>query len=422
MKCESIYGLKSNILKLNLMSSIYIISWILIPVIRNTLSSGIFQFIFMLVAIVWLFTAIMTNKTWFNKMFPILCIGMVYLIFILIYYCFGPNDMKLNDFVEPMFIFFMILFGSFYIFLNNKNADKIILAVATFCFIFTAITTIYNLSIDMNTARLLTSSSTSTYIRNELEKKNIGSFDFVYGQLILFPLVTILIKKGFKGKKRNKVKLLFFLIAILNVSVIIMANFLTAYLFLIIALSLFFIDIGKNLKIRIIFYSIICMLSLPLLIELIKNILVFMVDLTPSINTQIKINRMINFFSGDQDFSDISIRVSLTKNSIFNFFKSPLFGVGAYYRSNTIIGSHSQFIDDFARYGIIGATPLLISFSMYKNKLAHIFNKKAQKNMLNICWYFFYALCLFNQMYSYSILLAVFVISPITIRYFENFF
>jgi len=73
--------------------------------------------------------------------------------------------------------------------------------------------------------------------------------------------------------------------------------------------------------------------------------------------------------SGNIEITDLSQRVSLLMNSISSFISSPLIGIGAYYNSYDIVGGHSQFIDDFARYGIFGATPLIMFF----RKLEDIF-------------------------------------------------
>jgi len=108
---------------------------------------------------------------------------------------------RANIFITPFFILLCASMGWFYNYMNNEKVDKILIRTTIACFIVTALTTIYNLRINMNASRKLASSSTPIEERLYLESRNIGSFDFIYGILILLPMLIFIIKSMKMQKK-----------------------------------------------------------------------------------------------------------------------------------------------------------------------------------------------------------------------------
>jgi len=100
--------------------------------------------------------------------------------------------------------------------------------------------------INMNASRKLASSSTPIEERLYLESRNIGSFDFIYGILILLPMLIFIIKSM---KMQKKTMFLNIMIILLIIICIALANFTIAYFFLGISLLLIFIPAKRDLKV-----------------------------------------------------------------------------------------------------------------------------------------------------------------------------
>jgi len=79
-----------------------------------------------------------------------------------------------------------------------------------------------------------------------LESRNIGSFDFIYGILILLPMLIFIIKSM---KMQKKTMFLNIMIILLIIICIALANFTIAYFFLGISLLLIFIPAKRDLKV-----------------------------------------------------------------------------------------------------------------------------------------------------------------------------
>lgn len=407
----------SAVFQINLLCFVYICAWIILPAFRNATDSGIFRFVFFAAAGIWFFTSVMVKSNWIDSILPAFLIGVFFFLFVVIYYIFDYGNMQANAFVTPFFIMLCISMGWFYECINNEKVDRILIRTMVICFIITALTTIYNLSINMNVSRLLTSSSTSAAERLYLESRNIGSFDFIYGILILLPMLIVIIKSIKMTKKKLLLNLMIALLIIVCVG---LSNFTIAYLFLGISLLLFFVPAKKNLKVRAMIIAVISVISLPIIINVLIYILSVVVDYIPSIMTRNKINGIINLLSGNIRIADLSQRVALVINSISSFISSPFIGIGAYYNSNDIVGGHSQFIDDFARYGLFGATPLLIFFRKFRKHAMKNISTISLKNAYVFSWLYFIMLGLLNPVYGYGILFTVFVIMPTVIRDFQN--
>lgn len=402
---------------MNILCFMYICAWIMLPAFRNATDSGIFRFVFFAVSGIWFITSIMVKSNWIDSILPAFLTVMFFLLFVTIYYIFGYGDVRANIFITPFFILLCASMGWFYNYMNNEKVDKILIRTTIACFIVTALTTIYNLRINMNASRKLASSSTPIEERLYLESRNIGSFDFIYGILILLPMLIFIIKSM---KMQKKTMFLNIMIILLIIICIALANFTIAYFFLGISLLLIFIPAKRDLKVTGIIIAAVSVVCLPIIINVLIYILSIVVNYIPSIMTRNKINKIISLLSGNIEITDLSQRVSLLMNSISSFISSPLIGIGAYYNSYDIVGGHSQFIDDFARYGIFGATPLIMFFRKFRRYILKNISDISLKNAYILSWLYFVILGLLNPVYGYGILFAVFVVLPTVIRDFQN--
>ncbi len=94
------------------------------------------------------------------------------------------------------------------------------------------------------------------------------------------------------------------------------------------------------------------------------KILIWLGNATGSARLSARLNSIITLLEAD-DINEIEgrgslfARLRLTGVSIQTFFSSPgrfLFGVGHKMDTNLLVGNHSQFFDEFARWGIFGGT------------------------------------------------------------------
>ncbi|NYI50809.1 O-antigen ligase family protein [Macellibacteroides fermentans] len=121
-----------------------------------------------------------------------------------------------------------------------------------------------------------------------------------------------------------------------------------------------------------------------------------------------EINNIINSTSGGDDDGDFTSRIKLTMSSIMTFLDNPIFGVGPsvhydYFEMEKIgIGSHAQWFDIFAIYGIFAL--LLVSFLINAAK-------KISNN--NYSLILFIILGFLNPVFSFTIVFTAFYIAPL---------
>lgn len=408
---------KQNIstLSVNVLCSLYISAWVLLPAFRNLTDGGYYKFLFFIFALFWLVTSLMIKKSWMKDILPSVFLGLIYPLIMMIYYVFNFGNINLGNFVPIFFLFLCVLMGEFYKTLNNVKVDNILLRFIFLFFTITSITTIYNLSINFNASRMLTSSSTSIESRAFLEAKNIGSFDFIYGSVIFLPFLIIIM-----SNKWGLSKVPFNLIGLLIVITIALSNFTTAYIFLGLSLLVFFIPSKKKIKPYFIVFIFIVILALPVILPIIMSFLIWLLnivkEITPSIMTQNKIDSIIEVLLGKNSVTETSVRFSYINNSFKSFFKSPLIGRGAYYNTHNIVGDHAQFIDDLARFGALGTLPLLgMFYKIFKSNFKMIENIAIKYGyVLSIL--VFVLLGFLNPIYSYGIVFVMFILLSLISR------
>ena len=113
--------------------------------------------------------------------------------------------------------------------------------------------------------------------------------------------------------------------------------------------------------------------------NLIDNLFSYLSSKFDVIRIQERVYTILNFLkSGDYQNAGVrsfSYRIEYFFNSLKSFGKRPFFGVGDHRESYEIIGNHSEIIDNFGRYGVVGGIVFLsiivyhISFLWKKNVL-----------------------------------------------------
>ncbi len=85
------------------------------------------------------------------------------------------------------------------------------------------------------------------------------------------------------------------------------------------------------------------------------------------------------------------------------FVKHPLFGVGPYFKTKTVIngiGAHSSWLDYLAMYGIIGCLPLILFFIFYFRRTMKMTSHSSNKVMRLIPWVLFMGYGLLNPVFT----------------------
>lgn len=406
---------------INLICCLYICVWTLIPLFRNSTGGYVFRIIFLVIAGIWFLTSLALSRKWFIEIFTISSIGLIYIVTYLFYYIFSYGDLSLNNFVTPFFVYLCIYMGYFYFNFEDKKMVKLILLWIAVCATVTFVTTFYQMQVNMDVSRLLTSSSTSLSIREYLEKKNIGSFDFIHGTLLLIPMILLNVKVFLVS--REKFLPVLIVMASLAFAVIIMANFSIAYIILTIAIILSLLPSNKNIFLMFFLTLVIVLLMSPIIVEISIFILTYIKNTSPSIMTQIKMESLINVLNRNEDLSSTSVRFNLYLMSLKSFLSSPIYGIGGYYQNCGVnIGCHSQILDDLGRYGLFGAVPFLLFISLYFNKIKVKLKSIRIKNTMFYTILLFFLLAFVNPVFTYGISFAVFFVLPIYCKYLQERF
>jgi hypothetical protein len=383
-------------------------------------NQGIFQYFFVAIAGLWVCTSLIISRKWFYDILGISLLGAIYITFMILYFVFDYGDLTLSRLVGPMFVFFYAFMGYFYSRLKEEKVIQFILFFVAVCFLTTALTTSSALLDYSNVSRLMTSSGTSQDIVARLERMNVGAFDFIYGTVILIPILVLSLKLSIERKSKI---LIITTLSVIGVAMlmIFLANFVTAYVLAITAIFLSFLSTKHRIYSTFFISIILVMAIFPIIMDIVIFILNFIKDASPSIRTHIRIEGLINFLHGDIQVNSLTIRTRLFMNSLNSFLSSPFVGVGAYYSTSyDLIGRHAQFIDDLGRFGILGAGPIFIfMFGLFKKHTTLIYNLRIRNS-------FVYSVLLFiilgflNPIYSYGITLSIFFVLPILATYLQD--
>ena len=411
---DSINGIPFKGKIVNLMCMFYMLLWTLVPAFSVITNRGIFRILFAIIFFMWIITAIQNfpKTILFNL---IILFGTFFLV--LGFYAFlHYGDLNFNNVINYILLFGFAINGVLYCMIDSRKLDRAILCFSLMLIILTSFTTITGLSTNINAARLLTSSSTDENVTAILRAQNIGAFDFIYGLVIIFPVLIC----AFKKSKKTTFKIGILLATIIIAVCVVKSNFATALLLIFIGFLLSFISLSnKNVTGKLIIIIIIAIATSKLFPAFLK----FMYSITTSNMMKEKLTGILSYMNGSENAEDVTSRVSLFKLSLYSFLHNPILGVGGYYRTSTIsyIGKHSQFIDDLARYGIIGGFPL-ISFVIYSIKNST--RTKFDKSILNSSFFpsllLFFLLGFLNPIYNYGILVCFFIVSTTMSRYIDR--
>ncbi len=392
--------------------------WAFLPVIGVYKSSLLFQAPFLGVMAIWIISGLSLMSR--NSRNKCLFFFLPFLTIMYMYAFIGFGNLNIPTSFDYALLFGFVVNSIYYLEKPDTHFDKITIRLSLLLLLLTAATTISVLSIDGSASRILTSSSSDPQLANAYKHLNVGAFDYIYGLVVILPMLAFYL---FTTKSKWK-KLLLAVVLVLFVLVIVMSNFTTALLLLFVDFVFIFLS-GKRFKSNASFA-----ISFILLVFVASFILTyfinFMIQIADSVYAQSKLEGILGILHGQENYSETTSRSNLVKLSIDSFIKSPIWGVGAWYGTGSgaiYVGQHAQFIDDLARYGLLGFIPLFSFLIMglkriYKAKLEmHFYNRKVLGSIL-----VFIALGFLNPIYISGFLASMFIVVPTLDRlcYLQN--
>lgn len=333
-----------------------------------------------------------------------------FMVVMYFYVLIGFGDLNIPTSFDYALLFAFVVNGISYIEYPNSKFNKRVMWFSLILLVITSITTITVLLVDENASRILTSSSSEDGLKLLYKKLNVGSFRFVYGLVIIIPIIVYYLRS-----KRNLLeRVILLLITALFVYVVLLSNFTTA-------LILLFLDFGiilitcLNLKSKTSFFTVsfIVIVFVPFFLTFFLD---FMIGMTDSLYSQGKLTGIMDVIHGEGSYDDTTTRGRLFITSLKSFLESPLWGVGAWYSQAyyRIVGQHAQFVDDLARYGLIGFVPLMSFFVFGVKKVYYAFNEKFFFNRKVLGPIVVYvALGFLDPIYNEGMLASMFIVVPV---------
>lgn len=231
-----------------------------------------------------------------------------------------------------------------------------------------------------------------------------GGFGLPYSLSLFLPILLPIIKEN--GVKSFK-SLTLILFTVLGITVILMSQYMTALLFLLI--GYFLVSITKYSKVKRIMFLIVGFI-------LFFNLYMFLPDIFDMLGfsdlemLSRRLDEVTSLASGSmQDASDFSSRIELSLTSLKTFSENILFGIGHKYNYHfgrmlaNGVGMHAEWFDWLAIYGLFSI--LLFSYLIKGVSKLHI-----KESIATIMFLF---LGFFNPVLSFQIIYIVYYLVPI---------
>ena len=177
-----------------------------------------------------------------------------------------------------------------------------------------------------------------------------GGFDFIYGLVIVYVALLVALANGGKRIKKAK-KVILLALMVLFALTIIASNYSTAFMLIMVA-TIFILPKTNRTRIILLCVLLFCIYVVPEPLTKLIDSIPYLPKLTSS-----RINELILSFSGQgtSDYlTDDGERLDRIFWSLRAFLAHPILGV---YGSgdNTVLGNHTEWIEQLARYGLLTA-------------------------------------------------------------------
>lgn len=320
--------------------------WFFLPFMRTTYS-GVFKYFFFLFFLIGMFLLALENVNAYGLQIKvkqtIIAPILMYVAFMIFLCLFDFHDAR--DHIRVSFTFWGTALVYYLMGINPDGRRRF----AQFLIVIVIFTTITSASViweNPRAARALTNSVVTNETLAEdyyLGRKNVSSIYLFQGIAALSPVFVSLIKRK---------HILFGLLGlILSFSILLRASFLIALCVMLLGIVLALV---QNEKRSPLFSVVIAMLMLFILFLPWGEILSFLADVIDNDMISVRLNELSLLIKFGNATGDTAGRIDVYTRSISTLLHHPL-GVGPYYFSyeaKKFIGTHSQILDDLARYGV----------------------------------------------------------------------
>jgi hypothetical protein len=308
-----------------------------------------------------------------------------------IIYTFTINAYFSNDtFVLrhlQLYIFLGCILISIIFYRKHLSTKRQIVYIILVLNLLALVSSLYILKDNSGAARLLAKSSDEAI---DLSNSGLGGYGLVYANVLMLPLFIYSYKKT--GEK--KLKILSGLNIILAVLFIAMAQYFIAILLVLIQFIFRYLKNNTFSK-RIVFIMLFILLAAFFFINInyFDRLTYSWVEFNSLRYKQQDIFNLLNGAEGENN--TVGGRASRYKRSLILFFKNPITGTFSF----DDIGKHSNFLDQFAQYGIIIG---LIFFSLITKLPRYILKKTKDTELKSYTLIFLITLILLGMFNNYG--------------------
>lgn len=373
------------------------------------------RFIFMPLLTMWILFSFLTSTKGFIKTFilPDIKSYSVYL-WILIYSIFYLTGYMKAEGIENYLLNyarfgFSILLLNYYIEANDYIAIRRLTFFSIGCIVFTCIITLNTLFVNPMAARVLATGREE--LTQGLTGMGIGSYGFIYGVVFVAIAVFGSLKSGLIRKR----KFIFAVLLALFVFTIFKASFMFAILILIITSVLLLLNV-KNTP-NFIIATLVLLGLFFILSPAIHNVFVFLGDTVKSEALSQRFYEMAYLlkYGNLEGTLNSAARLDLYALSFKSFLSSPIIGVVGPYGFGTSvfgIGGHSAFLDELARYGILGSGFLFVALISNVRFVHRRFKDSKQKTVYYCSMSAFFILGMINTLLFVPVAIMAYFVVP----------
>lgn len=332
---------------------IYLSIWITSPILAYGTLSRLIAFASILL---WFLIELNNRLGIFYRPTKIFLLTLLYVLYTTIVNYIDSGIQNLNGSIQLYVILIFVIIGESYSLKGYRYLKPLLYTTLILMPIWLLLTYI-GLENNARAARIAIKSSDEAI---ELSKSGVGGFSLIYFSVI-YIAILLPIFKNFKliNKKSITIILLAGVNIVLSSIVIIKAQYSTALILLFFVYACWFM-IGNKLNYTKIITGFFAML-IGYVVWLFKiDLLLFLSTILEGPNYQMKITDIIYSLQGNS-VGTVDDRIERYIRSIDLFISNPIFGT----ISRNDIGKHSQFLDNFAQYGLIIGS-LFFYIIMYK--------------------------------------------------------
>lgn len=329
------------------------------------------------------------------------------LIFLIIFFrsCFS-GKLDLNDYFSPIGAsigrYQLLIYSIIFLYirrLNRKEKDTLFF-LSIFSMAVTASFSIYYVAfIDPLAVRY---SMIDQYW-------GTGDFQAIYAMAVLIgPLSSLVL-----DKKRTCRYRLFMLISLFIMAIcLVLSNLVTSVIIAALSIIVSFYLENRN-GVKPLFLGMISIVGIAL-----KNVwadLIFVIADSGMFfwSTADKMRTVADLLKGNADnLNTLGLRMRLAKISLDTFKKNPIWGLDFKDYGQNTIGSHNQWTDDLARFGILGNLLIWWNYIRLFNMSVHYMDSEHIKNALKTVWFIFFVFGFLNPCLIGQVLAVIFIVVP----------